>query len=134
MDDETVTDGTFTDMERGENVNIPSKDINEPSFGIGQGGKRDTVYPGNKEFITGQLLNWTLSNTTNRLVLTVGVAYGADTERVRTALEESGTPVGVVGSVESGSGVYLDGEASEAPDGDSAWPVYERLLGESSGE
>jgi potassium efflux system protein len=37
----------------------------------------------NKEFITGRLLNWTLSDTLNRIVVHVGVAYGSDTEQVR---------------------------------------------------
>jgi potassium efflux system protein len=40
----------------------------------------------NKDFITGKLLNWTLSNQINRLVLNVGVAYGSDTNRVRDLL------------------------------------------------
>lgn len=51
--EEAVSKRSITDMERGENVNIPSKDISEPTFGIGRGGKRDTVFPGNKEFVTG---------------------------------------------------------------------------------
>jgi uncharacterized sporulation protein YeaH/YhbH (DUF444 family) len=51
--EDAVSKRSITDMERGENVNIPSKDISEPTFGIGQGGIRDTIYPGNKEFISG---------------------------------------------------------------------------------
>lgn len=51
--EDAVSKRSITDMERGENVNIPSKDISEPTIGTGQGGKRDTVYPGNKEFISG---------------------------------------------------------------------------------
>lgn len=42
----------------------------------------------NKEIITGRLLNWTLSDTLNRLVIPVGVAYGTDTEKVRQLLFE----------------------------------------------
>jgi len=34
----------------------------------------------NKEFVTGRLLNWTLSDTNNRMVLDVGIAYGSDVE------------------------------------------------------
>jgi potassium efflux system protein len=34
----------------------------------------------NKEFITGRLLNWTLSDSQNRLVIPVGIAYGSDVE------------------------------------------------------
>lgn len=46
----------------------------------------------NKEFVTTKLLNWTLSNSTNRVVITVGVAYGCDTtlarELMRRVVEE----------------------------------------------
>ncbi len=41
------------DMERGEDIHIPKRDINEPSFGHGQGGMRETVHPGNTEYVTG---------------------------------------------------------------------------------
>jgi potassium-dependent mechanosensitive channel len=41
--------------------------------------RQELVIP-NKDLITGRLLNWTLSDTTNRLVLNIGVAYGSDTE------------------------------------------------------
>jgi len=34
----------------------------------------------NKEFITSRLLNWTLSDQTTRVMVTVGVAYGSDIE------------------------------------------------------
>lgn len=47
--------------------------------------RKEYIVP-NKEFITGRLLNWTLSDTTNRLVLNVGVAYGSDTEKAKTLL------------------------------------------------
>ncbi len=40
----------------------------------------------NKDLITGRLLNWTLSNTVNRIVITVGVAYEADTDKARALL------------------------------------------------
>ena len=32
----------------------------------------------NKEFITGRLLNWTLSDPVARIVIDVGIAYGSD--------------------------------------------------------
>jgi potassium efflux system protein len=35
----------------------------------------------NKEFITGRLLNWTLSDPVARIVISVGIAYGSDVER-----------------------------------------------------
>ncbi len=34
----------------------------------------------NKQFITDQLINWTLSETTTRIVIPVGLAYGGDVE------------------------------------------------------
>jgi uncharacterized sporulation protein YeaH/YhbH (DUF444 family) len=41
------------DIERGEDITIPKKDISEPVFHHGQGGVRDMVHPGNKEYIKG---------------------------------------------------------------------------------
>ena len=41
------------DMERGEDIHIPRKDISEPAFGHGSGGKREMVHPGNQEYVTG---------------------------------------------------------------------------------
>jgi len=40
----------------------------------------------NKEFITGHLMNWTLSNPINRVVIVVGIAYGSDTQKARETL------------------------------------------------
>jgi len=45
--------------------------------------KKELIIP-NKEFITGQVVNWTLSDSVNRILISVGVAYGSD---VRKALE-----------------------------------------------
>ena len=47
--------------------------------------RQELVVP-NKEFITGRILNWTLSNTVNRIVITVGVAYGSNTDQARDLL------------------------------------------------
>jgi uncharacterized protein len=41
------------DIERGEDIHIPKRDINEPVFGHGQGGIREIVHPGNREYIQG---------------------------------------------------------------------------------
>jgi potassium efflux system protein len=49
---------------------------------------REIVVP-NKSFITGQLLNWTLSDTTTRISIKVGVAYGTDPEKVDRLLLEA---------------------------------------------
>jgi potassium efflux system protein len=42
----------------------------------------------NKEFVTGRLLNWTLSNTDIRMTLEVGIAYGSDVRKAVAILEE----------------------------------------------
>lgn len=42
----------------------------------------------NKEFITGRLLNWTLSDQVNRITLQVGVDYGGDTRKALQILAE----------------------------------------------
>jgi uncharacterized protein len=41
------------DLERGEEVRIPKKDLSEPAFQHGSGGYRDMVHPGNREYVTG---------------------------------------------------------------------------------
>lgn len=50
---EAVTRRSITDMDRGESVSIPTRDISEPVFRHGQGGERSIIHPGNKEFVTG---------------------------------------------------------------------------------
>lgn len=42
----------------------------------------------NKEFITGRLLNWTLSDQTTRIYLKVGIAYGSDVEKAMAIVHE----------------------------------------------
>lgn len=49
--------------------------------------RKELVVP-NKDLITGKLLNWTLSDQTNRIVIRVGVSYGSDPEQVRRLLVE----------------------------------------------
>jgi uncharacterized protein len=44
---------SIRDVERGEEVRIPKKDLSEPVFGHGAGGIREVVHPGNKDFIRG---------------------------------------------------------------------------------
>ena len=47
---------SITDVEGGESVSIPSRDLEEPIFHHGQGGRREMVHPGNKEFVAGDEL------------------------------------------------------------------------------
>jgi len=50
--------------------------------------RQELVVP-NKAFITGNLLNWTLSNNINRRIISVGVAYGSDVVRAMKLLVEA---------------------------------------------
>lgn len=50
---DAVNRRSITDLEHGEKINIPTKDINEPVFQQGKGGHREIVSPGNKEFQQG---------------------------------------------------------------------------------
>jgi potassium efflux system protein len=47
--------------------------------------RKELIVP-NKEFITGRLVNWTLSDRVLRIVFRVGVAYGSDTRLVQRLL------------------------------------------------
>lgn len=50
---EAVGKRSITEIDRGEKISIPTKDISEPRFNLGQGGIVDKIFPGNEEFITG---------------------------------------------------------------------------------
>lgn len=47
--------------------------------------RKEYVIP-NKEFITGRMLNWTLSDKVNRVVINVGVAYGSNVDKAKELL------------------------------------------------
>lgn len=49
--------------------------------------RQELVIP-NKDLITGRLINWTLSDSTNRVTVNVGVAYGSDTRLACQILHE----------------------------------------------
>ena len=44
---------SITDLNSGEKISIPSRDISEPTFHHGDGGMRERVLPGNDEFVAG---------------------------------------------------------------------------------
>ena len=50
---ESVNKRSITDIENGEKISIPSKDISEPIFHHGKGGVNNRVLPGNKDFVRG---------------------------------------------------------------------------------
>jgi uncharacterized sporulation protein YeaH/YhbH (DUF444 family) len=47
---DAVTRRSVTDIDKGEQVSIPTRDIQEPHFRQGQGGIRERVHPGNDRF------------------------------------------------------------------------------------
>lgn len=49
----TVNRRSITDMERGEEISIPTRNTHEPHLSHGQGGQHHRVLPGNKDFQTG---------------------------------------------------------------------------------
>jgi potassium efflux system protein len=49
--------------------------------------RKEYIVP-NKEFISGRVLNWTLSNPMHRIVINVGIAYGSDTAKAQELLLE----------------------------------------------
>lgn len=44
---------SITEIDKGEEITIPSKDISEPRFQYGQGGQVERVLPGNDQYVTG---------------------------------------------------------------------------------
>lgn len=58
---EAVTDAvnkrSITDIDRGEEISIPRKDISEPIFRQGKGGRQRRVLPGNKTYVRGDRID-----------------------------------------------------------------------------
>ena len=54
---ESINRRSITDMERGEQISIPTRNTHEPSISHGSGGKQHRVFPGNKEFHAGDQLD-----------------------------------------------------------------------------
>lgn len=51
---DAITRRSITDIDKGEVVNIPAKDISEPHFSLGEGGVVERVFPGNKQYAKGE--------------------------------------------------------------------------------
>lgn len=41
------------ELEKGEDVSLPRRDVSEPTFGHAKGGNREYVHPGNREYVSG---------------------------------------------------------------------------------
>jgi uncharacterized sporulation protein YeaH/YhbH (DUF444 family) len=52
--EDAVSRRSITDMEHGEQISIPGRDLGEPTLHHGPGGRQSTVHPGNKEFTSGE--------------------------------------------------------------------------------
>jgi uncharacterized protein len=50
---EAIGKRSVTEIDRGGKINIPARDITEPVFSHGPGGRRIIVHPGNREFVPG---------------------------------------------------------------------------------
>ena len=50
---EQISERSITDVDGGESVSIPKRDISEPTFRSDKGGVREGIFPGNKEFSPG---------------------------------------------------------------------------------
>lgn len=50
---DSISKRSVTDVDTGEQVSIPTRDISEPLFHTGRGGKREMVHPGNDQFSKG---------------------------------------------------------------------------------
>ena len=50
---DAVGQRSVTDLETGEQISIPTRDIKEPVFHTGRGGQRTVVHPGNDQFTAG---------------------------------------------------------------------------------
>ncbi|NMG02092.1 mechanosensitive ion channel domain-containing protein [Azoarcus taiwanensis] len=54
--------------------------------------KQELIVP-NKEFITGRLINWTLSDKLNRILIPVGLAYGEDADKALNLMREAAVEI-----------------------------------------
>jgi uncharacterized sporulation protein YeaH/YhbH (DUF444 family) len=50
---DAVSGRSIVDIDNGEKINIPARDMSEPQFHHGHGGRHEGVHPGNEEFVTG---------------------------------------------------------------------------------
>lgn len=48
-----VSGRDLRDIEQGQDITVPRRDVSEPVFGHGAGGQRETVHPGNRDYARG---------------------------------------------------------------------------------
>ena len=54
---DAVSGRSIVDIDNGEKINIPARDMSEPVFRHGAGGRGEAVHPGNTDFVTGDRIN-----------------------------------------------------------------------------
>ena len=54
---DAIAGRSIKDLDNGESVSIPAKDLSEPQFHHGRGGIWETVFTGNDQFSSGDLIN-----------------------------------------------------------------------------
>ena len=54
---DAISGRSIKDLDNGESVSIPAKDLSEPQFHHGRGGIWETVFTGNDQFSSGDLIN-----------------------------------------------------------------------------
>ncbi|MDO2947841.1 YeaH/YhbH family protein [Aeromonas simiae] len=54
---DAVAKRSIQDVDKGESISIPTRDITESIFHQGRGGKREMVHPGNDQFVTGDKID-----------------------------------------------------------------------------
>jgi len=63
---DAIAERSITDLDRGEKVNIPAKDISEPVLHHGDGGMKERAHPGNREFVAGDRVPRPLGGAGNK--------------------------------------------------------------------
>ena len=53
---DAISKRSITDIDKGEQISIPAKDISEPRFQAGPGGRHEHILPGNNEYVSGDHL------------------------------------------------------------------------------
>lgn len=54
---DAVSGRSIVEIDNGEKINIPARDMSEPVFRHGAGGRGEAVHPGNTDFVTGDRFN-----------------------------------------------------------------------------
>ncbi|MBA2648353.1 MAG: YeaH/YhbH family protein [Legionella sp.] len=62
---DAISKRSITEIDKGEQITIPARDISEPSFNKGKGGQVEKIFPGNDTFIAGDRIKRPTANKDN---------------------------------------------------------------------